>query len=108
MKTLKTFFLIVAFVLSIGSLFAQGVEPLQPEGAGTLQNPYQIANLANLRWLSETNTAWASGKYFIQTADIDATETVNWNAGAGFSPIGNSSRRFYGNFDGQGYSIGGL
>jgi len=74
--------------------------------AGTATNPYQIATLANLRWLSETVEVWGgfstiyqlngfyivSGdpKYFIQTADIDASETINWNEGLGFSPIGTS------------------
>jgi len=74
------------------------------DSAGFANNPYQIGTLANLRWLSETVEVWGgfsltyqfgdfyivSGtpKYFIQTADIDASETILWNDGFGFSPIG--------------------
>jgi len=69
--------------------------------AGTVENPYLIANLANLRWLSESPDVWGeveenedeeyeivSKYYFQQTANIDATETINWNEGEGFRPIG--------------------
>jgi len=114
MKTLKIIFLVVAFALCIGSLFAQGVNPVQPAGDGTITAPYQIANLANLRWLSQTQnaTAWGtetSKRYYIQTADIDATETSSWvwNGGQGFSPIGGNSV-FYGDYDGRGFSISNL
>jgi hypothetical protein len=52
---------------------------------------------------------WVAGTYFIQTADIDATDTKNWNGGAGFSPIGTfSSPAFQGNYDGQRYKISNL
>ncbi|MCL2063971.1 MAG: T9SS type A sorting domain-containing protein [Candidatus Cloacimonetes bacterium] len=60
--------------------------------AGSEENPFLIANLANLRWLSETPYYWAGtvGKpkrfHFIQTSDIDATETKNWDDE--FMPIG--------------------
>ncbi len=77
-------------------------------GNGTEGSPYEIANLANLRWLSETSSEWASGKYFIQTADIDATETSVWNSSAGFSSIGNNTTKFQGNYDGQDYSVSNL
>ncbi|MGQ1948832.1 GLUG motif-containing protein, partial [Geofilum sp. OHC36d9] len=43
-----------------------------------------------------------------QTANIDASDTRNWNEGAGFSPIGNSTTRFTGNYNGKGYTIDGL
>ena len=59
--------------------------------AGSVQNPFMIANLANLRWLSETQDMWGSDNqktHFKQTADIDAAETIDWNDGVGFNPIG--------------------
>jgi len=41
--------------------------------------------------------------------NIDASGTSNWNAGAGFVPIGNSNTTAYsGTFNGQGYTIDGL
>lgn len=40
--------------------------------------------------------------------DIDASDTVNWNAGAGFVPVGTSANRFTGTFDGKNYTISDL
>ncbi|MGE4334575.1 MAG: hypothetical protein AB7E55_01190 [Pigmentiphaga sp.] len=45
---------------------------------------------------------------YILMADIDASETATWNGGAGWVPIGNSSNRFKGTFDGNGHKIFGL
>ncbi len=41
-------------------------------------------------------------------ADIDATATSGWNAGAGFAPIGTSAARYTGTFDGLGHAVSGL
>ncbi len=75
--------------------------------AGETGNPYEIANLNNLYWLSQHSEVW--DKDFIQTADIDATETSTWGSGdnAGFSPIGNTSQ-FTGVYDGQENTISNL
>lgn len=82
-------------------------EGIEPTGSGTVMAPYEIANLENLRWLSTTPDAW--GYYYIQTADIDATDTVNWNNGMGFRPIGfDYLKCFQGTYDGQNFSIDGL
>ena len=121
--------LIIGFWLSSGST-AQTTKST-PSGAGTSGDPYLIANLGNLSWLTQNSGSgqWASGKYFKQTADIDAAATQYWddadedsdgdlyndtndgsNTGndAGFSPIGNSSTRFYGNYDGDNFTISGM
>ena len=71
-------------------------------GSGTSDDPYQVATLAILRFISENSSY--NDKYYIQTADIDASATSGWNSGAGFSPIGT----FTGSYDGQGYTIDGL
>ncbi|MGI6587531.1 MAG: GLUG motif-containing protein [Peptococcia bacterium] len=47
-------------------------------------------------------------KHFQLACDIDATNTVNWNNGAGFVPIGNPANKFTGYFDGAGHTITGL
>ncbi|RLG56435.1 MAG: peptidase A26, partial [Hadesarchaea archaeon] len=39
---------------------------------------------------------------------IDASETVNWNNGAGFEPVGTSDNPFTGSLDGHGYVIKNL
>ena len=94
-------------------------------GTGTEADPYQIANLAQLRKLSETTADW--DKNFIQTADIDASDTRTWNVcdhdkkittpeeAMGFSPIGDdyrlgvrSKNNFYASYNGMGYCITGL
>ena len=79
-------------------------------GDGTKQNPYQIATLDNLYWLSQTSGAWVSDNNFIQTADIDATSTSSWDGGKGFKPIGkmNPDPRFEANYNGNGKSISKL
>jgi len=79
-------------------------------GDGTVGNPYQIATLDNLYWLSQTTTVWGSNTYFIQTADIDATSTASWDDAKGFKPIGRlaSSKRFDASYDGNGKSISNL
>ncbi|MDZ7822378.1 MAG: GLUG motif-containing protein [Candidatus Marinimicrobia bacterium] len=103
----KSFILgsVLSFCVSI--LIAQTAE-IPTDGDGSSENPYQIASLANLRWLSENSDKWASGIYFIQTADIDASETQAWNDSTGFSPIGNNDTKFLGNYLGNGHTITGL
>jgi hypothetical protein len=107
----------IMIALTITTLFAQGVTPQPPAnygqpGAGLSEaNPYLIANLANLRWLSETTSVWgttASPRYYKQTEDIDATETMYWNSGQGFSPIGRSTQRFNGVYNGNEKTISNL
>lgn len=75
-------------------------------GDGTIENPYQIASLENLYWISQTTSSWT--KSFIQTADIDATQTSTWNQGAGWVPIGDYNTRFKGKYNGKGHVIDGL
>jgi len=89
-----------------------------PTGSGTSIDPYQIATICDLKWLSEHNTEW--DKYYIQIADIDATETNTWNVGdhdldgstpdqaMGFSPIGNNSVEFTGAYNATGHAISNL
>jgi len=84
-------------------------ENFVPEGSGTEEDPYLIATLDNLSWLSAYQPAWASSVYFLQTQNIDATDTVNWHNGIGFSPIGLSSfNPFQGYYNGANHVIDGL
>ncbi|MBS3788188.1 hypothetical protein KGY79_08360 [Candidatus Bipolaricaulota bacterium] len=74
---------------------------------GSSSKPYEITSLANLRWLSQHSGEW--DKHYIQTTDINASETSSWNGGDGFSPIGNDPEdggtAFTGSYDGQRYEI---
>ncbi|MDA3884385.1 MAG: T9SS type A sorting domain-containing protein [Candidatus Delongbacteria bacterium] len=94
------------------------------DGNGTIGNPYQIANLENLYWITADTLNFHS--HYIQTADIDASETQNWFVGdhdedsltvdepMGWKPIGNfheeniSTGNFHGTYDGQGHIIDSL
>ena len=87
-----------------------------PEGSGTEEDPYLIANLDNLLYLSTNDYLWTEGYHFSQTDDIDASDTENWNIGdhdndpdtpdevKGFSPIG----MFHGSYNGNEYIIENL
>ncbi len=100
MRNLIVLFLLLNFAL----LLADGV---QPEGSGTENDPYQIATLDNLLWMSTNNESWSS--YFIQTADIDASATHEWNDGHGLVPIGGVyGLPFMGTYDGQEHTIENL
>ncbi|MDT0606832.1 T9SS type A sorting domain-containing protein [Croceitalea rosinachiae] len=124
----KSNFSVLLFFLVLSMLPVQAqTNTVQPTGSGTSADPYQIASLANLSWLSQTPAVW--GAHFHQTADIDAAETQFWDdsddnldgdlyndpndaisAGnnQGFSPIGNNSNRFMGLYDGNGSLITNL
>ena len=97
--------MLLLMILS-GSLFAQ--TSTAPAGTGTAVDPYQIATLNNFYWLTINPSAWAADKYCIQTADIDASGTNTWNAGAGISSIGYTGAYFYGSYNGMGHTITGL
>ena len=78
----------------------------QPAGSGTAFDPYQIANLENLYWVTQNSSSW--DKCFIQTANINASATAAWDGNSGFTPIGDSATPFTGSYDGQGSRIDGL
>lgn len=75
-------------------------------GSGTPSDPYRIATLDDLKTLSESAAYW--DKFFIQTADIDASSTNGWNDGMGTIPIGNDAVKFTGIYDGGNHIISNL
>ena len=75
-------------------------------GKGTETEPYEVATLAELQFLSEQSRFWNA--HFVQTADIDASATKDWDGGAGFMPIGNRTVHFTGQYNGKGHVIDGL
>lgn len=98
--------LLISFLMCLFASFSLADTPAQQptKGDGSKGNPFQISNLAELRWLSENESEWT--KYYIQTADIDAAETTTWNDGAGFSPIGKGySASFKGIYNGNKFKI---
>jgi len=75
-------------------------------GAGTVADPYQITNATQLQEMADDLNA-----HYVLMNNIDCSDTVNWNSGKGFEPVGyfdGSHHPFTGTFDGQGYVITGL
>jgi YDG domain/MBG domain (YGX type)/Secretion system C-terminal sorting domain/The GLUG motif len=102
MKRIFTGF-VMAFITTTTITVSAQVSTPPSTGDGSAGNPYQIATLENLYWLSQNSGQW--DKSYIQTADIDATATSGWASGAGFTPIGNASTNFSGNYNGQNHII---
>lgn len=94
---MRTITILTALLLAAPAL-AQ--TPVVPTGSGTEADPYRIASLANLHWITLNPGQW--DRHYLQTADIDAAETAHWAGGAGWLPIGNA---FTGVYDGAGHTI---
>lgn len=86
---------------------APGIVPVEyASGNGSSGAPFQISDLNQLYKLSNDNSNW--DKYFVQTANIDASSSASWNGGQGFNPIGNTTTKFTGTYDGGGFTISDL
>ncbi len=77
-------------------------------GDGSATNPYQIATAEQLAYLAKTVNAGTkyAGQFFIQTADIDLTESkvVGNGAKLAWEPIG-ATKAFSGNYNGDNFKI---
>ncbi len=74
---------------------------LQGSGSNSESNPYIIDNEAKLTYLSE-NSRWASGKYFLQTANLDFSSYEY------FIPINNSDSNYAFYYDGGNHTISNI
>lgn len=86
-------------------LKSTGINPYQAKVTGNLTAYMLVNNVHDLQAISgNLSGVYALGK------DIDATETGNWNNGAGFTPMGRDefSSYFSGILDGDGHAISGL
>lgn len=72
-------------------------------GDGSEGNPYQICNIEQLQNIKNSLT-----ENFVFTSDIDASDTVNWNSGEGFEPIGSTDTIFSGSVNGARHTIHNL
>ena len=79
----------------------------QFSGAGTESDPYLLSSDQDLQYLANSVNAGTSfsGKFFLQTADINLVESQIFSDG--FTPIGgfDGNRPFSGSYDGGGHSI---
>jgi hypothetical protein len=102
---MRNLLFVSVLILFTGTLFAQTATP-PSAGNGTSGYPFQIASLENLCWIASSADYW--NNYYIQTADINASVTSSWFSGAGWTPIGNISVGFTGNYNGNGHTIDSL
>jgi hypothetical protein len=70
------------------------------DGSGIEGDPFQITNCLQLQQTYLNLTA-----YYDVMNDINCSDTINWNSGSGFVPIGDNTNKFSGVFDGQMYKI---
>jgi uncharacterized repeat protein (TIGR02543 family) len=80
-------------------------------GTGAEDNPWQISNGAELKFLSDLATAGGSNRFFKLTKDIylNAPETPTQNVWASIgSSHDNLNKTFGGKFDGNGFAVYGL
>jgi hypothetical protein len=82
-------------------------QPLQVSGlgSGTIDDPFVINSCKELQRMKD-NLDW----HYALGGDINCAETINWNDGLGFKPIGSigADVNFVGNFDGRGHTISNL
>ena len=87
---------------------------LRVTGGNGTSSPYQITDIYGLEGLGSPSTTLLTSNAVLLN-DINASATANWNAGAGWTPIGiydgedsNDSNAYQGTFNGQGHTISGL
>ena len=105
--------LVMAILMPYGGAWAQ--TPKRPaSGNGKVDNPYKISTAAELAWFRDQvnkGNVKASAKL---TADIDlsefchAADGIKYTEELSWTPIGNSSNKYQGTFDGNGKTISNL
>lgn len=107
---------ILLTILTISSLTVFG--QTFSGGGGSPINPYIIETYDDLLELSNSPFIWQH--WFVQTQDIDASDSKFLNVGdhdgdpntpdepMGFNPIGNFNVKFTGGYEGKGHTINGL
>lgn len=102
MRKIFSWFMVCVFVgLLALVLIPQPVSAMT--GSGTVGDPYMVYNVTDLQNMSNNLSA-----YYELANDIDASDTVTWNGGQGFVPIGTAAVPFTGHFDGNFSKIDGL
>jgi len=95
----------VFFILST-ALLMQGCTLFSDDtfdgGNGTETNPYQISTIDQLQAIDDEEYL---NKHFIQTGDIDASPSAEFQDGSGFRRIGTQKAPFTGSYNGNGYAI---
>ena len=72
------------------------------QGDGTEANPYKIATVEDLKAFRDKVNGGSTSACAVLTADITLDKSESW------TPIGTSSKKYAGTFDGGGHTISGL
>ncbi len=91
-------FLIVSIIVLLPFTLA-----FSGSGEGIESSPYNITNCTQLQEVNDNLAA-----YYQLINNINCSDTINWNAGVGFIPLGDGLTPFSGNFQGNNYNISGL
>lgn len=83
------FFITVFLFLILGT---KSVFAFSGSGTGTDVDPYQITTCAQLQEIADADINEVN--YYTLAQDIDCSDTVSWNGGLGFEPIGTSGTPF--------------
>ena len=73
-------------------------------GNGSISTPYKIADCEQLQNIADNSLS----AYYELNNNIDCSGTASLNSGRGFSPIGDDTTPFTGNFDGKGFAINNI
>jgi filamentous hemagglutinin family protein len=97
-----------AYNFTLADMLLHSLQFLRAEGgSGTVNDPYILTDIYGVQGLG-SSTAMLHNSYRLAN-NIDASGTVNWNAGAGFLPIGKNSQNTYlgftGNLNGNNFQI---
>jgi hypothetical protein len=84
------------------SVFGNPDENYFAGGTGSPENPFQVETLEQLQTIGLPANL---DKHFIQAVDINSSQSITWNDGKGFIPIGDFQDKFQGSYDGNGYKI---
>lgn len=115
--------LFVTTMIMPSMMLAKSITPTQPKGKGTVDEPYQISNRAELYWFAGlVNGTLPDGGKENLSANAILTANIIVNTGVldenknlvsksdltEWEPIGARWSPYTGTFDGQGYTISGL
>ena len=116
----RNFFRLLLSAVLLMCSAAAGAVGTQPSGAGTSDNPYQIATKNNLLWFADhvnhgnlTACAILTADITVNTGVLDSDGNLNSGTFETWTPIGNWGdgsvyKGFAGEFNGGGHTISGL
>lgn len=97
---------LIIMAIAVFTVYSSHAQTAEPPDAWSDGTGGSILNINQLYWLSQHSEAWDED--WVLSSDIDASGSENWDAGAGWNPLGNGEVKFTGTFDGAGRTISNL